>query len=192
MGCMLAPLRGWEALTSAFFGQRQLNTAWRDRSRSLVRGRDYCVFGIAGHAELWHVQAFLFCLGGYAHAFCFVHAPEDYVGCAEGPDGVERCSHELAEELAGIAVEQAGDALAGVAKICGGADAVPARAVGAIGEDADADRAQPAAVAVDGDGAAGIVDFQHAVVEENAAAHQKPASTPMIVAEVGDTKAQGR
>src|SRR5580700_10219539 len=72
-----------------------------------VRGHDR-VFGIARHAELGDVETFLFHFRRYSHALRLIDDPEDSVGCTERPDGIESCSHELAEELTRIAMEQTG------------------------------------------------------------------------------------
>src|ERR1022692_2792590 len=90
-------------------------------------------------------------------------------------------------------MEQAGDALAGVAQIFRRADAVPAGAVSAIGKDSYADSTKPSAVAVDGNCAAGVVDLQNAVVEENASTHQQASqSSDYDRSRGGDEGARGR
>src|SRR5580658_5330280 len=76
-----------------------------------VRGHDR-VFGIARHAELGDVETFLFHFRRYSHALRLIDDPEDSVGCTERPDGIESCSHELAEELTRVAMQQTGHALA--------------------------------------------------------------------------------
>ena len=82
----------------------------------LIR-RNYRVFRITGHPKLGNIKAFFFHFRRYSHAFRFIDAPEDCVGGTECPGSIQSCSHELAEELPGIAVEQTGDALTRVAEI---------------------------------------------------------------------------
>ena len=160
-------------------------------SRQMLLGNGDQIFGITRHAEFGHVQPFLFDLGRHAHDLILLTTEKTQRRCPEGPERAKGRPAKLHQELARVAVEQAGDALAGVAEIVGRADAVPSGAVSAVGKNADANRAQPAAIAVDGNRAAGIVDLEHAIVEEHAEADQKPASTPMMTAEVGETNAQG-
>ena len=96
---------------------------------------------IGQHAELRHVQAFeLDLLARPASAGSALTTLKTTNVQAEGVDGAERRAAELQQELRRVAVEQPGDALPGLAQIRGRADAVPAGAVGAVREDADARR----------------------------------------------------
>src|ERR1019366_2508585 len=95
-----------------------------------------------------------------------VHHREDHISRAERPQRAQRGPAELAEELAGIAMQQARNTPARASQIGRGADAVPAGTVSAIGEDADAHRSQPAAESMHRNGAAGVVDLGHTLVEE--------------------------
>src|ERR1039457_4162728 len=109
---------------------------WRNFGRTTLGfPRDQGVLGVGVHAEFGDVQAFAFHFGRDAHGFDFVHSLEDGVSAAEGPQRAERSAAELAEELSGIAVEQAGDSLAGVPQVAGRTDSIPTRAISAVGED---------------------------------------------------------
>src|ERR1017187_2036897 len=118
------------------------------------------------HAEFGHVESLAFHLGSHAHGLYLVHDEEDHISRAERPQRAQRGPAELAYELAGISMQQARNTLAGVSEVSGGADAVPAGTISAIGEDADAHRPQPAAEAVHRNGPAGVVDLGHALVEK--------------------------
>src|SRR4029453_7443336 len=67
-------------------------------------------------------------------------------------------------------VEETGDPLPRGAEIARRPYAVPTGSIGTVRENADANRAEPAAVSVDRDGAARIVDLEDALVEEHAQA----------------------
>src|SRR5436190_12252131 len=125
------------------------------------------VFRVPRHAKLRNVEAFELVLLTDTHALHRIHEGEDDVGCAEAPQGAERGAAELADELARIAVEQSGHALAGTPEIRRRPHAVPSGAVGAVGKESDAHGAKPAAVPVDRDGPAGVVDLDDPFIEEN-------------------------
>src|SRR5580704_4587986 len=133
---------------------------------------DYCVLWIAGDSELRNIQPFFFRLWRNAHGLHFVHRPKNHKRSTEGPDCIEGSAHELAPELARVAVEQAGDSLTCLSEIGRPAHAVPSRAVSTIGKNSYADGAQPTAIAMNGNRAAGIIDSEHALVEKDAAADQ--------------------
>ena len=99
--------------------------------------------------------------------------------------------HELNPELARIAVNQSGHSLARMPQVAGRAHSVPPGTVGAVGENADADRAQPAAVSVNGNRAAGVIDLQNSLVEQDAAANQGSGQHANNHRAVGDTNAHG-
>jgi hypothetical protein len=139
--------------------------------RFLVRSNDR-VLRIARHAKLGNVETFFFHLRRYPHAFRFVDAPEHSVGCTERPDGVQGCSHELTPELAGIAVEQAGHALAGSPQVGRCSYAIPSRTINPVGKDSDADRPEPSALTMHRNRTTGIIDLENPLIEEHAAANQ--------------------
>src|SRR5712692_177683 len=127
----------------------------RGQSATLVRSRDYRVFGITRHAEFRNVETFFFHFRRNAHAFHFVHGPEDKIGCTESPDRIQSCTHKLAQELPRITMEQTCYALACVAQIRRSSHTVPSRAISAVGKDADANGAEPSAVPMDRNRATG-------------------------------------
>src|ERR1700738_1065081 len=64
-------------------------------------------------------------------------------------------------------MKQARDALAGHAEVRCRSDTIPASAISAIGEDADADGSEPSAEPMHRDSAARIIDLGHPLIEED-------------------------
>src|ERR1700694_3171464 len=106
----------------------------------MLRPNDHSsIFRISVHAKLRHVEAFQFNLWCDTHTLDFVHDRKDAVRRAERPDGAECGAHQLTEKLSGLAVKQSCNSLACVPQVARRADAVPAGAISAVGEDADTD-----------------------------------------------------
>src|SRR5207248_10959726 len=82
----------------------------------------------------------------------------------ECPREVDNDADQLCEELAGVAVEQAGH-FAGLP--------VPAGAIRTVGEEPQGDQPPGTVDTVDGDGAAGVVDVGDMVEEPDAAAYEE-------------------
>src|SRR5262249_49918456 len=147
---------------------RRMEVSVLRRGREL--GSDDYVFRVGGKTELGNIEPLELDLGRYAQALHRIDELEDDEGCAEGPGDAQRCAEDLADELAHVAVQETGDPLTGCAPVGGYADPIPSGAICPVGEDAEQHGTEPTAVAMYGDRAAGIVDLQHAFVEENAEA----------------------
>src|SRR5262249_9037112 len=103
---------------------------------------------------------------------------EDRVSESERVRHAQRGACELNEKLRRVTVQQPCNALAGPTKILDGADAVPSDAVRAGGKNPARKRAQPAAVAMDRNRSARVIDSENSIVEEHAAADQDAGQNP--------------
>src|SRR5271157_306822 len=117
--------------------------------------------------ELRNVQTFALHFFRNAQRNDSVHDFKDHEGKHECVQYDQRGSPELRKELGYVPVKQAGHTLSSLAEVRRCADTVPACPVGTIGEDTDANRPQPAAIAVHGDGTAGVVDLEYPLVKKD-------------------------
>src|SRR5262245_62671074 len=125
------------------------------RPNKLRCGGENCILWVGQSAEFGDIEPFGFDLGTHANWLNGVDDLEEDKRHAEGPDNVDSGAHQLAEELVGVPVQQAGYTLSGLPHVLGGSDAVPAGAIAAVGKDAQGYSTQRTAVSVDGNCAAG-------------------------------------